>query len=321
MILQQRVLSRLILFYSFPLHYGEFLEVFFCDVRCRILRSCKIESYTCQAIVLLRLLTPTLFAPIFHYRTFTRMYTSVGSTFLWYIAVEDDVVNKRNYAVGPLYLSRLMVVMLAESFWPFLYVFVCYPLASVVGDWTVVIKIGMLLCLNNASYISLGSFLGVLFPNIPQGMIASTLFSQTSLVAAGFYTTLPVYLSWIRYISPVFWTFSGIVKAAYTWSDTYKCIKGSNLAGNNRCFIETSPVIDDMKERGINAAVYGDAQSDNIWLQVCMLILLLFLLQTTIYITVHVRCSRRKKAKEEGIDDSERSAGSAESKQCKMSGW
>ncbi|VEU38467.1 unnamed protein product [Pseudo-nitzschia multistriata] len=252
--------------------------------------------------------------------TFTRMYTSVGSTYLWYIAVEDDVVNKRNYAVGPLYLSRLIVVMLAESFWPFLYVFVCYPLASVVGDWTVVIKIGMLLCLNNAAYISLGSCLGVLFPSIPQGMIASTLFSQTSLVAAGFYTTLPVYLSWIRYSSPVFWTFSGIVKAAYTWSDTYKCIKGSNLAGNNRCFIETSPVIDDMKERGINAAVYGDAQSDNIWLQVCMLILLLFLLQTTIYITVNVRCSRRKKAKEEGIDDSERSAGSAESKQCKMSG-
>ena len=251
------------------------------------------------------------------------MYTSVGNSFLWYIGIEDDIANKRNYALEPLFMSRFMVVMLAESFWPFVYVFICYPLASVVGDWMVVAKIGMLLCLNNASYISLGSCLGVLFPSIPQGMIASTLLSQTSLVAAGFYTTLPVYLSWIRYISPVFWTFSGIVKSAYTWSDTYKCIKGSNLAGNNRCFIEYSPVIDDMKERGINAAVYGDDQSDRIWLQVCMLIVLLLLLQTTIYITVRLRCSRKRRAKEaeeqeEGCGNSKDSSASSNSTLSKL---
>ena len=217
------------------------------------------------------------------------MYTAVGSSFLWHIAVKENL-SKQLYSLEPLFFSRLLVVLSAEAFWPFVYVFICYPLASVVGDWTVVLKIGMLLCLNNISYISLGAFLGILFPTIPKGMISSTLFSQTSLVAAGFYTTLPVFLRWIRYVSPVYWTFSGIVKSAYTWTDTYKCTKGNTLAGLNSCFIESSPIIDTMKQRGIHGATYGDAQSDKIGLEVTMEILLIVVLQAAAYLTV--RCRR-----------------------------
>lgn len=218
------------------------------------------------------------------------MYTAVGSYFLWNMKVAN--ISSKEYAIGPIVLSRLLVVIASEGFWPFIYVCVCFPMAGVVNDWSVVATIGMFLFFNNICYISIGSVLGVLFPSIPTAMITSTLVSQTSLVAAGFYTTLPVYLGWIRYISPVFWTFSGIVKTAYNWSDTYECRYGSNLAGVNKCFIEFSPIIDNMKERGINVATYGDDQSDKIWLQVSMLLFLFLSYQAIIFLTIFVKCKK-----------------------------
>ena len=81
-----------------------------------------------------------------------------------------------------------------------IYVLVCYPFAGVFGSLKIVVQIGLFLLLNNLCYISLGAVLGVYSKRVPQGMIASTIFSQTSLVAAGFYTKLPPALDWIRYI-------------------------------------------------------------------------------------------------------------------------
>lgn len=226
--------------------------------------------------------------------TFTRMYPAIASYFAWNQQVQI-ISNEHRYSLGPVCVGRFLVVMACEAWWPFVYVLVCYPLAGIVGDWKVVLTIGMFLCLNNMCYISIGSCLGVLVPSIPHGMITSTIVSQTSLVAAGFYTTLPSYLSWIRYMSPVFWTFSGIVKTAYHWSDTYGCRWGSTLAGVNRCFLENSPVIDNMKERGINVATYGDEQSDKIWLQVLVLLLLFLSMQTFIFLYVTLRQIRETK--------------------------
>jgi len=151
--------------------------------------------------------------------TFTRMYTAVGSDFIWYNNLKQKV-SERSHSLGPVCFGRIFVVVASKSWWPFIYVIVSFPLAGIIGDWKDVMTIAMFLCLSNICYISIGSCLGVLFPSIPYNMIISILISQTSLVAAGFYTTLPIYLSGIRYISPVFWTFSGIVKMSYTWSDT-----------------------------------------------------------------------------------------------------
>ena len=95
--------------------------------------------------------------------------------------------------------------------WVVLATDICTCLLSfrVFGNFRVVVLVGLFLVLNNLCYISLGSMLGVYSRRVPQGMIASTIFSQTSLVAAGFYTKLPPALDWVRYISPFYWTFRG----------------------------------------------------------------------------------------------------------------
>lgn len=76
-------------------------------------------------------------------------------------------------------------------------------MAGIAGKITAVFNIGVFLALNTLCYMSIGSLLGILCPSVPHGMIASTIISQTSLVAAGFYTTLPPVIELIRFISPV----------------------------------------------------------------------------------------------------------------------
>ena len=66
------------------------------------------------------------------------MYPSVGFSNQWVLMFCVDFKKKR-FAVGPVVLGRLIVVLGLESFWPMIYVFVCYPFASVFGSIKIVI--------------------------------------------------------------------------------------------------------------------------------------------------------------------------------------
>jgi hypothetical protein len=215
--------------------------------------------------------------------TFTRMYPSVGFSHQWWSLVSQDELKRRSFGLGPDVLGRLLVVLCLESFWPLVYVLVCFPFAGVFGSIKIVILVGLFLLLNNLCYISLGMVLGVYSKQVSEGMITSTIFSQTSLVAAGFYTKLPPALDWIRYISPFYWTFRGLLKTSFQWHDTVECFKGSSEVGANQCFLEYHPAIDQYKERGINVATYNDSSSDSISLEFAALILLLIILNFLIY--------------------------------------
>jgi len=231
--------------------------------------------------------------------TFTRMYPAVGFSHNWF-SLSQVELKRRPSSLGPIVLGRLLVVLGLESLWPMVYVLVCYPFAGVFGSIKIVILVGLFLLLNNLCYISLGSVLGVYSKRIPQGMIASTIFSQTSLVAAGFYTTLPPALDWIRYISPFYWTFRGILKSCFKWNDTLECIKGSSEVGANQCFLEYHPAIDQYKERGLHVATYNDSSSDSISLEFVALVLLLTILNFLIYAKAWVTCKRFERQPDPG---------------------
>lgn len=211
--------------------------------------------------------------------TFTRMYPAIATHFTWNESLRI-IANEHRYSIAPVCLARCCVVFLCEFWWPFLYVFVCYPLASMAGSWNAMFRIGFLLALNNMCYISIGSALGVVVDKVPKGMIISTIMAQSSLIAAGFYTAVPEILRYLRYLSPVFWAYRGIVKAAFRWSDTFKCRWGSTLAGVNSCFIEFHTSIDNLKNRGIPVATFGDDHSTHIWPECLVLILFYVAMQT-----------------------------------------
>lgn len=74
------------------------------------------------------------------------------------------------------------------------------------------------------------------------------------------------------------------VPQSYTRSDTFHCRWGSTLAGVNSCFIEMHPSINNLKNRGINVATFGDDQSSQIGLEVTVLLVCYFCMQSFIVI-------------------------------------
>jgi hypothetical protein len=213
----------------------------------------------------------------------TRMYPTIGNYFEW--KRKDYLVFKhKQYDWFPVLLSRMVVVLACEAWWPFLFVLCAYPLAAMFGHLGTVFTIGFLLALNNCCYIALGAVFGALSPTVSFGMIGATLFAQTTVICAGFFTKLPALVGWIRYISPIYYAFKGIVKSAYKWDDTYKCLKGQSSVGPNECYLEESAAIDDYKQRGINVATFGDPSSSRIHTEIIMLFVLFAGFQLAIFV-------------------------------------
>jgi hypothetical protein len=216
----------------------------------------------------------------------TRMYPAIGNYFEW--SRKDYLTFKhKQYDLLPVCLSRMVVVNLCEAWWPFLFVMCAFPLAAMFGVIGVVFTAGFVLALNNMCYIALGGVFGTLMPTVSLGIIGATLFAQTTVICAGFFTQLPGLVSWIRYISPIYYTFKAIVKLAYNWDDTYQCPKGQSTIGPNQCYLEQSAAIDDYKQRGINVATFGDPKSDRVYVEILMLVVL-FVICQLIMILYHV---------------------------------
>jgi hypothetical protein len=214
------------------------------------------------------------------------MYPAVSSYHSWKKRLLNARKNERNgdneeeHAAAPAGLAKLFtqcliratVVTIAEAAWPLLYCAICFPVAQIAHSLTNFVTIACLLSLNALCYIGMGGVMGVMMPSIPLGMITCTLFAQTSLICAGFYTTLPHFLHVVRFLSPVYHTFSGLLKSSYKWNDTFECLIGDSDVGANKCFLERSGSIEDLKSRGINVATFGDADSRSIFWEMVFLI-------------------------------------------------
>ena len=229
--------------------------------------------------------------------TQTRMYPAIGDYFEW---KKKDFLILRNkqYDWLPVLFSRMIVVIACEAWWCFVYVLCAFPLAHMFGNVSTVLAIATFLSLNNSCYISIGAVFGTVMPTVSLGMIGATLFGQTTVICAGFFTELPSFIGWFRYISPIFYTFKGIVKKAYQWDDTYQCVKGDSLFGANSCPLEINPAIDDYKERGINVATFGDPSSSAVYMEFILLIVLFSSFQGIVILYHYFRITRNIRKKE-----------------------
>lgn len=233
----------------------------------------------------------------------TRMYPAISNYFNF---KQNDVLFMRKNIGSdllPVFLSRMVVVSVCEAWWPILYVLCAYPLAAMFGNISKVVIISIFLILNNICYIAIGALLGTLMPTVNLGMIGATLFAQTTVICAGFFTQLPPSVGWIRYISPIFYAFKGIVKTAYSWDDTYRCPKGHDSSvGANECFLEMNPVIDDYKQRGINVATFGDPSSSRVYVEAMIMLLLFSACQVSIFFFLKFVLLKKDTSSEKSID-------------------
>lgn len=218
--------------------------------------------------------------------TFPRMYATIPSHHDWYKSAKLILRYKR-FSLSPLYTSRILAVTISECIWPTIYCFICFPMAGLVGNAKALCEISFLLATNNLSYISLGAVMGACTSSLPFGMIAATVISQGSILAAGVFTQLPPSLEWVRNFSPFFWTMQGLLKSVYRWTDTYDCaMSSSSDVGANQCFIEYDAMIEQYKRQGIHVATYNDASSENVTRESLVLVVLSVVIQLVLF----VRC-------------------------------
>lgn len=243
--------------------------------------------------------------------TFTRMYPAIPAHFEWVKRMKKRIVVPKSLTepvpvpsvidVLRLSLSRSLVYFCAESWWPVLFGLIVYPIAHINGKADIWFQHIGFLILNNMCYISFGSVVGTGTPVVAVGMITSTLYSQTSLVCAGFYRTLPAWLSWFRYLSYVFYTFSGLVKGAYHWTDSYSCRSGDGRVGQEWCLLETAGAIEDLKLRGISVANSSDPKTNDVSFEIGMLIMFysvnIVVLAVIFYWKIRMKCKHLEEAR------------------------
>jgi hypothetical protein len=212
----------------------------------------------------------------------------------------------RRYAFQ-VWLARAIVVFVCESWLPILHVLVAYPMAGMFGRIGACFQISFFLMMNNLCYVAIGSFLGAITSNVSIGMIVSTLVSQTSLLAAGFYTTLPPVINLLRYISPVTYTYTGILKTAFRTTDTFKCMRGGQSdIGANQCYIEQSMGIDILKRRGINVATFNDPSTSSVLSEVLVLCCLYIVLNIAVLAILTLSIRHRKEGDTDMMNDEDK---------------
>merc|ERR1712066_1111510 len=96
--------------------------------------------------------------------------------------------------------------------------------------WTWIQMAG-LLGLNAICYISIGSFFGTLLSKVPVAMICCSIYAHLALLCAGFFTTTPKHLEWAKGFAVSRYTFTGLMRLAFKWTDSYKCLVGDIRIG------------------------------------------------------------------------------------------
>lgn len=242
--------------------------------------------------------------------TFNRMYPATLSFNLWREKVIEDTTDKI-YSLEAACIARLLVYLLAEGWWPYIFAFICLPMGGIVGTVRSFLLVPTFLFLNLECYIALGCLLGVALKKAPWGMIMGTLISQATILCAGFYTTPPRLIEFLRYASPIYHAFKGILKVSFRWEDSYDCMGGDVNLGVNQCFLEFSASIDDLKLRGINVATYNDELSRTVWPEALSLVAIYTIYQTMIYISLlawkRVKKRENKRKEEERENEKHKS--------------
>jgi len=192
--------------------------------------------------------------------------------------IQIDVELKKGlFMVGPYTVAMTIADLLLHSIWPFVYAVITFAMADCGKDFGSFVVLVLLVMLCALAYQSFGVLLAVLVPSVSTSMAMATAFAQTTLVASGFYRTLPASIAWYRHFSLTTYVFRGFLRTSFSWTDSYQCNVRSMVddkAGMNSCQIELAGMIDGMNRRGMNVATAPQDISPG----VDVLVLVLFLL-------------------------------------------
>ncbi|OAE27713.1 hypothetical protein AXG93_4193s1130 [Marchantia polymorpha subsp. ruderalis] len=150
------------------------------------------------------------------------------------------------YRLSAYFVSSTICDLLAELVHPTMFVPLVYFMAGLKSDISTFIFTLLSVYLIAITAQAFGEFFGALTLNIKRVGIISAMIMLIFLLAGGYYVkNIPVFMSWIRYLSIVYYGFRLLERVQYSPDQTYNC---KALEGCLR--FEDSPIFKDMSLEG-----------------------------------------------------------------------
>lgn len=151
----------------------------------------------------------------------TNMFFATSSQVLGTFGIEK-VVFYREYNAGyyssfPYYVSKTLVELPGTIFAPYLVLIICYYMIGLTPAFSSYLFMATLGALGALCGNAYGIMISALIDDVGVALTIAPLFLLPFVVVSGvFVAALPVYINWLRYISPIYYSFSGMLETEFS---------------------------------------------------------------------------------------------------------
>ncbi|XP_065879424.1 ABC transporter G family member 14 [Euphorbia lathyris] len=173
------------------------------------------------------------------------------------------------YHLSSYFLARTFGDLPLELALPTAFVFIIYWMGGLKPDPMTFILSLLVVLYNVLVSQSLGLAIGAILMDIKQATTLASVTTLVFLIAGGYYVQqIPAFIVWLKYLSYSYYCYKLLLGVQYSEDDTYECSKGV------LCRVGDFPAV---KSMGL----------DNLWMDVCVMALMLVGYRLIAYLALH----------------------------------
>lgn len=120
------------------------------------------------------------------------------------------------YSIGPYYISKTLVEMPGTIIAPYLMIIIAYYMIGLTPAFSSYLFIATLAALGALCGHAYGTLIASIFDDVNIALIVAPLCILPFVAVSGiFVAALPVYINWLKYCSPIYYSFSGMLQTQF----------------------------------------------------------------------------------------------------------